>query len=205
MEDEDMTDQTTTLGAFFFPVGVEISDESRASLEAKEKLRSLRQELKDAKGDTWLPDASPILDMVGDILDVDLLENVLIKGWNKEGLFEAFLDLQTHPDNKSRAETVTVPILKHTLETTLHPHIEVCLHDRVVKTIDFDVTLTLELEGAELEIRAGRIWKIRTGECTGKGVLKCEGVELASEESRPIVLPGERIFQDGIKIAARLQ
>jgi hypothetical protein len=58
----------------------------------------------------------------------------------------------------------------------------------------------IDVTGAVVEIRDGRIWKISAGDLQLEGELTCEGVILAQARSKKIHVEGEKTFPRGIPI-----
>jgi hypothetical protein len=194
-----MAENVETLRGLFFPVETDLSAESQKTLDASEKLRELRRKLEtQSRGIRWPDTFQQIGGKLGELTDVRILEDIFIKVWNKARLFQKYLDPDKYPAN----ETIEIPLLEHTVTSTHRPYIEVRFNETLIDRIDFEVTVTLELKGAVLEIQGGKITKLQSGECKGKGELRCEGLLLASEDFKPIKLPGTKEFDGGISISA---
>ena len=55
---------------------------------------------------------------------------------------------------------------------------DIMVNDVAVGRLEFEIDLRLDLEGVLLKIRDGKIWEIKAGRCSGKGVCKCGKVTL---------------------------
>jgi hypothetical protein len=131
--------------------------------------------------------------MIVDLLDVGVARDVLVRVWNDGGLFRRYLDRSAY----SPEETIEVVLVDHSITSKHQPRIELLLNGEPVHPIVLDVTVTVTVHGAIIEIRDGRITKVRTGELKGEGELKWEGFLLASEKLKPIQLDGVKEFGDG--------
>jgi hypothetical protein len=186
-----MSEQADTLRGILLPVHVDLSETEKTSLETTEKIRELKDKLEEeAKSLTWPDTFNLITKKIGELLNVPILDDILIKVWNEGKLF------------RQPGETIEVPLVKHTIKSTHRPYIEVRLNETLLDRVDFEIVVKLTVEGVVLEIQDGKIKKFRCGECTGEASLKCEGFLLASEKSKPIKLPGVKEFKPGIAIAA---
>jgi len=116
-----------------------------------------------------------------------------VKVWNDGGLFRKYLDKGAYPPD----ETIEVALADHSVTSRHQPRIELLLNGQPVYPIVLDVAVTVTVHGAVIEVRDGRIMKVRTGELKGEGDLKWEGFLLASEKLKPIQLPGVKEFGDG--------
>ena len=146
-----------------------------------------------APGFAWGPEAARISSMVFELLNVGIVRNALVKVWNESGLFRKYLDRDAYPPE----ETIEVTLVDHTITSRHHPKIELLLNGAPVYPIVLDVTVTITVQGAVIEIQDGKIKTVRIGELGGGGDLKWEGYLLASEKLKPIPLPGTREFGEG--------
>lgn len=163
-------------------------------LESCRPVKELRDKvLAGMPGFDWGPQATDIATMVLDLLDIGIAQDVLVKVWNEGGLFAKYRDRTTY-DPK---ETVEVALVDHTVTSKHQPRIELLLNGQALYPLVLDVTVTVTVHGAVVEIRDGAIRKIRTGTLDGEGVLKWEGFLLASEKLKPVQLPGSKEFGEG--------
>lgn len=192
-----MADPTLTLRDVFLPDGDAVSldwsavDGGTKLTELKAKLASVASEI------PWRFANDSILRKVPSLLNVGLLDDVLLKVWNKGKLFQKYLD----PEKYAAQDAVHVALAEHTVKSEHHPRLEILLNGEPVGTIDFEVTVEIEVKGAVVEVRDGRIWKISAGDLQLEGELACEGVILAQAKSKKIRIDGEKTFPRGIPIA----
>jgi hypothetical protein len=138
---------------------------------------------------------SRILEEGGKLLDVSLVD-VFRWAWNKNRELSRYRDKAKYPPH----ETVTVPLAEHTVKSTHKPHVEIRLDGVKKGQVDFEAVVEIAVKGMALEIRDGRIRKIRTGACTAKGTFSCEGLTLVERESKPLPLPGTIDLGEGLEI-----
>ena len=91
-------------------------------------------------------------------------------------------------------------MLEHTISSKHKPEIVIEIEPLFKKTIPFDVTVKLVLKGFTLEIQAGLIKKIHTGECKGTGSVQCMNVTLLEKASGDITLPGIIGLGEGVPV-----
>jgi len=129
------------------------------------------------------------------LLDIGI-PDVVAGAWNTAGKLVEYLDQEKYPPN----ETVIVPLLKHSIQSSHHPYIEVLVDDMSMGKVHLDIVVEMVLEGFYLKIKAGKIKAIETGMCKAKGSIGIEGVTLMEEQMKPITLPGVISLGDGIEI-----
>lgn len=124
--------------------------------------------------------ASELSGPITEMLAVDL-GDILAGGWRTyRRLQDAFI--------ASRAETVLVPLAEHDVTSIHRPHIELLLNDTVVGRIEFEVQLSLELEGVVLKLRDERVVDVLAGRVRARGSLACEGIPIVEHAPPPILL-----------------
>lgn len=97
-------------------------------------------------------------------------------------------------------EAVFLGLEEHSITSTLHPYVEIQLGPQVLRKIEFDVSLTLELKGLVLKIEDGKITAIEAGVCEGSGEIQVKNISIWKHEIKPIELPGKISLGDGITI-----
>ena len=60
--------------------------------------------------------------------------------------------------------------------------------------VSLGIKLSLKLKGVTLELKGGRINGLRSGECSGEGVLSCQGQPLLKRATPAVPLPGRLAF-----------
>lgn len=187
--------QTITLGGFFGHLNRNTSPLDK--LQKKEAFEELRKNLPAKKQALrWKPVWNSIIDHVGKLLDIDMAE-IMLRAWKNYFDLSKYADPETCPADTTCLE----PLLEHTITSRHKPEIVIDIDRIISKTIPFDVTIQLKLKGFTLEITGGKIVKIHTGECSGKGSVKCFDVTLLEKELSAITLPGTIELGDGIPVA----
>lgn len=192
-----MNETTVTLRDLLLPSESGLAEAVQLELRASRAVRELKETLEKHKA-IWPGTFAQIVGAIGDLLEVGIIEDIFIKVWNEAQMFQRYLDRNRYPSN----ETIIVPLAEHTIRSTHRPRLEIRANEIMLQRIEFEIMLRVTLKGAILEIRDGKIMKVRTGECGGKVELRCEGLLLASEAFETRRLPGEIEFKDGIPIAA---
>ena len=108
-----------------------------------------------------------------------------------------YADPAVHPPD----EIALVPLGSHTITSTHRPKVEVHLDGKKIRTVTFELDLSLELEACVLKIRGGRILEAQGARARGALRFACMGAVLAESQSRRISLPAKLVFEGGIWIA----
>lgn len=124
------------------------------------------------------------------------IEDILLLTWKKCLSLREYLDKEKYPPEK----TSLVPIAEHTIRSEHHPYIEFMINEQPAGKITFCITVSLLAKGMILVIRDGRIWEIKTGECSARGTITCEGIPIAEKSSEVVPLPGAIRFSEGVSI-----
>jgi hypothetical protein len=123
--------------------------------------------------------AKAVSEELAGLLDVSLV-GIMLRAWSKYELVRKYL---------ASNETVLVPLLTHTIESTHEPSLDLTQANIVIKRVQFSVSLEIEVEGLVLKIGQGRIQQIEAGNFTASGSLDCEGVTVAEKKLRPLNIP----------------
>ena len=191
-----MNDPKLTLDTVLEFRPFELSAAGWARIEAGEHAAELGLALEKAKVPAgWGGLKNAILSEAGGLLDVNLLD-VFRWAWNKNRELESYRDRAKYPPH----ETFRVPLAEHTIKSSHKPHLEIRVDGTKKGQIDFALEIEIALKGMTLEIRDGRIRKIRTGECKARGTFSCEGLKLVERESRALKLPGTIDLDEGMEI-----
>jgi len=197
MAEPTLAEPRLTLRDVFLPDGDAVSLHWSA-VEGEKKLTHLKSTLAAAASSIpWRFANDSILRQVPSLLNVGLLDDVLLKVWNEGKLFQKYLD----PEKYRAQDAVHVALAEHTVKSEHHPRLEILVNGEPMGTIDFEATVKIEVEGAVVEVRDGRIWKVSAGNLRVEGELSCEGVILAQAKSKKIHIDAEKTFPRGIPIA----
>jgi hypothetical protein len=124
-----------------------------------------------------------------DIFNVGL-GGVLESSWGKLAALKDSLEASLSDPDK----LVLAPLLDHKVTSNHEPHIDLMLGGKSLTRLKFNIALSLQLKGVELEIRQGRIAGLRSGECLGEGIFSVGGQTLIQRETPALPLPGRVTF-----------
>ncbi len=188
--------QKFTLGDFFGQPDREGSP--LETLRQKQTFEELRDKLPEhERALQWKPLWNSVIDHIGKLLDIEL-PDIMLRAWNHDFDLTKYSDTEAYPPG----ETYLEPLFEHAITSRHKPEIVVDIDNIVTKTIVFDIVVQLNLKGFTLEITDGKIVKIHTGQCSGKGSVSCMEVTLLEKELSPITLPEIIDLGEGIPIAS---
>ena len=144
----------------------------------------------------WAELATEISEKLEQMFDIRLTD-VLATAWKDYQALAECADPSKHP----AGETIRLPMVDHSIETTLRPCLDVTVGARPPIRIAFEITLALELKGLVLSIEDATIRTIRVGSCRAKASVKCEKVTLIERATKELDLPGRIVLPHGIPIA----
>lgn len=128
----------------------------------------------------------------------DALSTKVLGGW-----ISAWQDYDQVKDKaqKSRLSPnapFTCTLLKHTIESTVHPYVKVLLGSELVQQIDFDVTLATQIDGLILDLLGGSLVSIRPGLCEWSGSIALQKTRLIERQLAQLELPGRVVLKHPI-------
>ncbi|MFZ4664924.1 MAG: hypothetical protein ACOYME_00680 [Prochlorotrichaceae cyanobacterium] len=138
---------------------------------------------------------------LGEILgEVDVVGDILGSAWGKAPEILEYLSPDCPPD-----ETYLVPLIEHEITSEHSPAVEPKFKQQSLGEFIFDIALSLMVEGAILEIRAGRIRKIHIGSCTGTGGMGHQGIQLLEfpEQVIEAIKGAITLAGEGLKIGGK--
>lgn len=181
-----MPDHEATLKDLFRLTGDGIPEGQWSAAVSGVQMSAVKESLqKEAKVVGWSSISGEIRERVGDLLDIKV-SSVLAAAWNKYRALSRALEASA----ASPEQSFLVPLAEHTVRSVHHPYVEIQLDGRPVGRVTFDIKLDILVQGIELVIRGGRVEKIRSGRCKGKGEIACQGATLISQDFGPIAIPG---------------
>jgi hypothetical protein len=185
-----------TLADFFGHAGIDAPQLEK--LQKTELVETLRKNLPGTESAIhWNPAWNSIIDHISKLLDIDIAE-IMLKAWKNCFDLRKYADTNAFPPDRTFLE----PLIEHTITSKHKPEIVVEIDHAFKKTIPFEITLELLVKGLTLEISAGKIMKIHTGEITGKGSVECLNVILLEKKSGPLAIPGIIELGNGIALAS---
>lgn len=159
--------------------------ELSAGLKAKDfkdigkKLSTLSQPI------PWTHVQSEIATAISGALNTNLLD-AWASAWKKYQDVKAAVE----ESRKAPDEIVLTPLTEHSIESTLHPYVDVLLGPTLVQRITFDVIVTTQLKGLILGIKNSCIISLHVGECEWTGSIGTHGVVLVRRKLTKLDLPG---------------
>ena len=159
-------------------------------LESARPMKRAQRQLRKTAGRHTAPlTANDLITPMSELLDVSLMD-IIVRAWNSNNLFEKYLD----PEKYDPSKPVLISLKKHSITSTHAPRIDINMNGSRLGQIDFEIDLTLTLEGVILELRGGELREIRTGQLVGSGTLKCEKLVLLKRSTGAIDVPGKITF-----------
>ena len=131
-----------------------------------------------------------------DLLGIDIGQ-VLVGGWTKSEELRRYADPNRYPPD----ETMLVELIQHSIRSSHAPHLDFMIRDTQMSRIDFELEVKLDVDGAVLTIRDGKIWALSVGTCVASGELTCEGHSIMAKKSEPIEIPGTYALAQPVQIA----
>lgn len=190
---------TVTLWDSLFEDGARRPD--ALAREDSERARELGRALA-ARGCGGSPpeSAALICEKLKELLSIRIAEDVFVKSWNDSGAFRRYLDREVYPADR----TVDVPMIQSSVTSVHRPSIEIRRDGVLLERIRVEVAVTLHLAYAVVEVRGGRIRRMRHGQCRGSAEVRVDGQVVAAGTMRDIALPVVVDFGKGIPIAPRV-
>jgi hypothetical protein len=184
-----------TLNQFFSPEKI-ISPKGMSVLESGADMLSLKERLARESRIKWPVALDTIAGKIRDILNLDIL-NIMVAAWKKQEKIRQFGDKEKYPAD----ETFLVPLAEHTISSEHHPYIEVKVNNVPLARIEFRIDISLKLEGLVLNIQDGKLKKLFTGNCEGKGTVKYREQVILERTTGAIPFPGAIDFGEGVPVA----
>jgi hypothetical protein len=183
-----------TLKELLPPASGDIPDPSVAGGVESEDLRNLQKQLSiSALPIAWSRVQSEVSGMLSSVMNTGVLD-LWAHGWEK---YQGLMDDVEKSRNSPRA-TVLSPLAEHSIETKLHPFLEIYLGPKKIQTLYFDVTLTTRIKGLVLSLKNGRITSLQLVECEWKGSIGIKNAILVSRPLGKLKLPGRIELKRGI-------
>ena len=144
----------------------------------------------------WPAALQEIAKKVPDLLRIDV-GKVLVGGWKKSEELRRYAD----PEQYRPDETILVELIEHSIRSSHAPHLDFLIRDTQVSRIDFELDMKIDVDGAVLTIRDGKIWALSVGACVASGELTCEGRSIMKKKSEPLEFPGSYELAQPVQIA----
>lgn len=144
------------------------------------------------KGVPWTHLEQTVCNKLSEILNMDAMD-LIASAWEK------YQVLHESAEQSKSGETVFVPLEEHSVDLDLHPYVEVRFGQQLLKKIEFDVTMTIKLDGLVLKLENEKIVAVEAGICEGTGEVQLKNISLWKHDFDPIEL-GKISLGNGIKI-----
>ncbi len=195
MPETETTNPKLTLNWFFWEDEAAKGESESEANGPEEAVTAMKDALGDVSGIEWKVLSNELMAQLESVLDVDL-GKLVFSAWERYRLLCKYSDKEAYPPE----QTILVPMAEHKIKSTHRPYVEIMVNDTPVGRLDFDIRLTLDLEGLVLKVRAGKVTEICAGLCRGTGTLKCGDVLITQQKTRKFELPGRIDLGEGLEI-----
>jgi hypothetical protein len=180
---------------FTLPPGSLSDPELAAGVDAEE-LRVLRKHLATQPGPIgW----SLVQSKMAEVLSATLYDSMLsiwARAWAK---YQRLME-DVERSRKSPDAVILSPLAEHSIDSTLHPYLEIFWGPKKIQKISFDVTLTTRFKGLILGLKKAQIMSLQLAECEWSGSIRVKDVTLFRRELRKLALPGRIELSRGISL-----
>ena len=187
-----LTEDLSVGDLFAVCTGEEAEGDLKAGLGAEE-LNELRKKV--PKAISWTSVQEGVGDSLAEALHVSVL-GTLANGWKH---YTMFMDDVRRSRSSPEVEIVSA-IADHTINTTLHPFVDVQLGGKTVHEIAFDVSLVTTIKGLLLGLKKGEIVSVEMGDCEWSGKITVAEVDVLERKLKKVTLPGHLRLKHGIAI-----
>ncbi len=178
-----------------FALPLDSPPELVAGLQAKDfenlekKISALSQPI------PWSSVQSEVAGRISAALNTGLLD-AWACAWKKYQTVKADVE----ESRKSPDRLVLSPLAQHSVDSTLHPYVEVFLGSVRLEKILFDVTLTTAIKGLILGLKDGCMVSLQVAECEWTGSISLQGVSLIERKLTKIDIPGRIALKHGVSL-----
>jgi hypothetical protein len=187
-----LTEDMSIGDLFAVSKGDEVAEDVTAGLGAEE-LKELREKV--PKAISWSSVQESVADSLAEALHVSVL-STLANGWKH---YTMFMEDVRRSRSNPEVEIVSA-IADHSINSTLHPYVDVKLGGKTVHEIAFDVTLETTIRGLLLGLKKGEIVSVELGDCEWTGKIAVAEVEVLKRKLKKVSLPGHLRLKQGIAI-----
>ena len=187
-----LTEDLSIGDLFEIGTGEEAEGNLKAGLGAEE-LSELRKKV--PKSISWSSVQESVADSLGEAMHVSVLAT-LANGWKH---YTMFIEDVRRSRSNPEMEIVSA-IADHTIDSTLHPYVDVRLAGKTVHEIAFDVSLVTTIRGLLLGLKKGEIISVEFGDCEWTGKIAVAEVDVLERKLKKLTLPGHLRLKHGIAI-----
>ncbi len=182
--------------ADLFALSRENSAKLAAGLDAKD-FKEIQEEAKGLSAPVAWNDLRT--EMAG--VMTDALDTKVIGGW--VAAWQKCKEVKETAEKSRGAATTpfSCNLLEHTIDSTLHPYVNVFLGSKLVQKVDFEVMLSTEIDALLLNFMGGCIVSIQPGRCEWSGSIAMQGVQLIDRKLAQLELPGRVVLKEPIMVA----
>jgi hypothetical protein len=192
---ERSIEDLTLKDLFTLPPGSLSDPELAAGVDA-EDFRALRKQLAAQPGPiAWSLVQSEMAEVLSATLNDSML-SMWARAWAK---YQRLMD-DVERSRKSPDAVILSPLAEHSVDSTLHPYLEIFWGPKKIQKISFDVTLTTRFKGLILGLRKAQIMSLQLGECDWTGTIRIKDVTLFRRELRTLTLPGRIELRRGVSL-----
>ena len=161
-----------------------------------EALRNLQKQLSaQSLPIAWSRIQSEIAGVLGATLNTNVV-TLWARGWTKyQGLMEDVKRSRQSPES-----VVLSPLAEHSIDSTVHPFVEITLGPKTIQKIYFDVTLNTHIEGLVLGLKNAHIVSLQMTKCEWSGTIQLETATLVRRPLAALSLPGCIELKHGIPL-----
>lgn len=131
----------------------------------------------------------------------DALDTKVLGGWVSAWQKIKEVKETAEKSRKAPKEPFSCNLLEHSIESTLHPYVNVLLGSKVIQKVDFEVTLSTEIDALLLNFMDGRLVSIQPGRCEWSGSITMQGAQLLEKKLAQLDLPGRVLLKNPIRLA----
>ena len=131
----------------------------------------------------------------------DALDTKVLGGWVSAWQKWKEVRETAEKSRNSPKDPFSCNLLEHSIESTLHPYVNVLLGSKVIQKVDFEVTLTTEIDALLLNFMDGALVSIQPGRCEWSGIIAKQGAQLLERKLAQLNLPGRIVFKNPIRLA----
>lgn len=129
------------------------------------------------------------------VLSVEV-SDIVAGAWLKTQMLRDYRDKSlAHP-----AETMTVALATHTIESKHSPSIDVLVNNKKIESLSIEIHVKMVIESLSLTIQNGRVKALRPGTGTLDGRISCKDITLVEHKAKPLAWPGAWSFGEGLVI-----
>lgn len=173
---------SATLWTMFF-TGERLPDAASNRIETSARFGGLKQDAGHADASVWSAAPGAIGDGLRQMMQISITD-LGLKAWARHQ------ELRKAVEGAGPGKIVVFDLGEHAITSKHKPRMDLVIAGRTVGSLEFDLTLRLDLKAVRLQIQDRRVTKVTSGACQASGTLKLGDVELSQIKSKEFDLPG---------------